>query len=155
MAMLALCAGVSGCASKTSYMGIAFDPAVQTAASQPSQISPAQINSTQINSAENFNDILKKTDTPLSTLARLASGGDKHAQLELGIRFEEGRGVERDLKKAKKLYGKAASGSGGQIWVYSPPVGNSPGRVIPLDTGPKQFGLAEAKRRLERLNAQN
>ncbi len=88
----------------------------------------------------------------LQSLARRAQAGDKQAQLELGIRFEEGRGVERDLKKAKKLYGKAASDSGGTIWVYSPPVGNgTSGRVIPVNTGAKQSGLAEAKRRLEAL----
>ncbi|QTD57491.1 SEL1-like repeat protein [Parasphingorhabdus cellanae] len=84
------------------------------------------------------------------SLARKAQGGDKHAQLELGIRFEEGRGVERDLGKAKKLCRLAASDSGGRIWVYSPPVGNgTKGRVIPMDIGPKQFGLAVARVRLE------
>jgi len=68
------------------------------------------------------------------------------------LRFEEGRGVERDPNKARKLYAKAAASSGGTIWVYSPPVGNgTSGRVIPVNSGPKQSGLAEAKRRLEGL----
>jgi len=154
-------------------MGIAFDqnivdgrgfdarsfdegvPAVSTASRKASTATkpvargfPSQVTS--------FDDIKSsKAALPLPVLARLASADDKQAQLQLGIRFEEGRGVERNLKKAKKLYGKAASDSGGQIWVYSPPVGNSPGRVIPLDIGPKQFGLAEAERRLEGLNAHN
>lgn len=35
-------------------------------------------------------------DVPLVALARLAAANDKQAQLELGIRFEEGIGVERD-----------------------------------------------------------
>jgi len=39
----------------------------------------------------------------------------------------------------------------GKIYVYSPPVGKSKGRVIPLDTGPKQHGLREAKERLAQL----
>ncbi len=87
----------------------------------------------------------------IQSLARRAQTGDKYAQLELGIRYEEGNGVERNLKRAKKLYAAAASDSGGKVWVYSPPVGNgTSGRVIPVDAGPKQYGLAEAKRRLER-----
>ncbi|MEO1046352.1 MAG: hypothetical protein AAFX04_12995 [Pseudomonadota bacterium] len=89
----------------------------------------------------------------LPDLARAAMGGDKWAQLELGIRFEEGIGVARDVKKARSLYAKAATDSGGTIWVYSPPVGNGTrGQVIPVDTGPKRYGLAAAKRRLKNLD---
>jgi len=129
-------AALSACAAPTSYMGIDF-------ASASAGVEQAEIGS----------------------LARRAQAGDKQAQLELGIRFEErwraavrgtdgkpSRGVERDLNKARKLYAKAASNSGGTIWVYSPPVGNgTKGRTIPVNTGPKQVGLAEAKRRLERV----
>lgn len=86
----------------------------------------------------------------IQALARRAQAGDKYTQLELGIRYENGDGVARDLERAKKLYRSAASDSGGRIWVYSPPVGNgTSGRVIPVDAGPKQYGLAEAKKRLE------
>jgi len=99
-----------------------------------------------------FDFVRQYQEMQISTLGAKAQSGDKHAQLELGIRFEEGRGVERDLKKARKLYAKAAASSGGRIWVYSPPVGNgTSGRVIPVNAGPKQSGLAEAKRRLEGL----
>lgn len=92
-------------------------------------------------------------DMPLPQLASAAQGGNKEAQLELGIRFEEGRGVARDLGKAKKLYAKAASDSGGPIWVYSPAVGNgTKGRVIAVNTGPKRSGLVEAKKRLANIN---
>lgn len=88
----------------------------------------------------------------LAALARQAQAGSKRAQLELGIRFEEGIGVAPDLRKARKLYGKAASASGGTLWVYSPPVGNgTSGRVIPINQGPRQPGLAEAQRRLAAL----
>jgi len=55
---------------------------------------------------------------------------------------------------ARKLYGKAASTTGGKIYVYSPPVGKSKGRVIPLDTGPKQHGLPEARDRLVKLEGE-
>jgi hypothetical protein len=91
-------------------------------------------------------------DSTLQRQAHRAMSGDKRAQLDLGIRFEEGSGIERDLNKAKKLYRQAATDSGGTIWVYSPPVGNgTSGRVIPVNAGARQIGLAEAKRRLEGL----
>tara|TARA_R110002124_G_scaffold68699_5_gene185550 strand:+ start:1378 stop:2067 length:690 start_codon:yes stop_codon:yes gene_type:complete len=91
-------------------------------------------------------------DMPLTALASEAQRGSKEAQLELGIRFEEGKGVERDLGKARKLYAQAASDSGGTIWVYSPAVGNgTKGRTIPVNTGPKRSGLVEAKLRLEEV----
>lgn len=90
----------------------------------------------------------------IQSLARRAQAGDKHAQLELGIAFEEGRGVLRDLDKAEKFYRAAATDSGGTLWVYSPPVGNgAAGRVIPVDRGPVREALLEAKRRLGALQA--
>lgn len=36
----------------------------------------------------------------VQSLARRAQAGDKHAQLELGIRYEQGRGLPRDLERA-------------------------------------------------------
>lgn len=85
-------------------------------------------------------------------LARNAQAGNKQAQLDLGIRFEQGLGVERDLSKAKELYRQAASDSGGTIWVYTPPVGNGTnGRVVPVNSGLKQKGIAEASRRLSAI----
>jgi hypothetical protein len=70
----------------------------------------------------------------------------------LGIRYEEGRGVERDLGRARKFYRAAASDSGGTMWTYSSPVGNgTKGRVVPVRRGLRQSGLAEARERLERL----
>jgi TPR repeat protein len=49
----------------------------------------------------------------LQSLAQRARGGDKHAQLELGIRFEAGLGVPVDWARAERLYGLAAATSGG------------------------------------------
>jgi hypothetical protein len=93
-----------------------------------------------------------EADPELQRQAYLAKGGDKQALLALGIRFEKGLGVARDLDKARKLYRQAAADSGGTIWVYSPPVGNgTSGRVIPVNAGARQIGLIEAKRRLEAL----
>lgn len=91
-------------------------------------------------------------DPTVQALAARAQAGDKQAQLDLGIRFEEGAGVARNLTAAKKLYRQAASDSGGTIWVYTPPVGNgTSGRVVPVKSGAKQYGLADARRRLKAL----
>lgn len=91
-------------------------------------------------------------DPALRSLAQRAAAGDKQAQLDLGIRYEEGDGIERDLHFAKKLYQLAASDSGGVLWVYSPPVGNgTSGRVIPVRSGHNNLGLPEAKSRLSEL----
>lgn len=121
---LAACS-LGACAAGSSYMGIPLDRQV---ASGP--------------------------DAALRNLATRAQAGDKHAQLELGIAFEEGRGVPRDLGKAERLYRQAATDSGGTMWVYSPPAGpGTSGRVIPVDRGPVRQGLAEAERRLADLRA--
>ncbi len=128
---------LAGCAAPSSYMGIDLTtpPSAATASQNPS-----------ITTATGLAAL------PLPDLGRMAQGGNKHAQLELGIRFEEGRGVERDLGMAKKLYRLAASDSGGRIWVYSPPVGNgTKGQVIPVGMGPRRFGLVVAQERLKRV----
>lgn len=88
--------------------------------------------------------------TDVQHLAARAQAGDKQAQLELGERFEEGRGVPTDRGRAIRLYRMAASDSGGAMWVYSPSSGvGTGGRVISVDHHSKQPGLSEAKRRLE------
>lgn len=88
----------------------------------------------------------------LQALARLADSGDKQAQLALGIFYEEGRAVPQDWDRAERLYARAATRTGGVVYVYSAPVtkGGS-GSVIPVNTGQRREGLPEAKRRLERL----
>ena len=80
-------------------------------------------------------------DPELQNLARLARSGEKHAQLELGIRYEEGRGVPVDLERAGRLYTLAATDFGGTI-------GRWPDKI---DLGPRREGLAEARTRLKRL----
>lgn len=95
---------------------------------------------------------LGQADIELQQLASLARMGDKHAQLQLGIRFEEGRSVVRDLSKAHNLYSLAASDSGGPVWVYTPAVGNgTKGRMVSINRGPRQAGLVEARARLAAL----
>lgn len=94
-------------------------------------------------------------DAGLQDLARRAESGDKPAQLELGIRFEEGRGVARDLARAEKLYRAAAKPSGGVTYVYNPPAAKGgAGSLLRLDHGASKPGLPEARERLERLQRQ-
>jgi TPR repeat protein len=89
----------------------------------------------------------------LRELARRAMAGDKQAQLDLGIRFEEGDGVPVNRKRARRLYRMAASDGGGPAWVYVPSViEGRPGRVMQLGEGSRQAGLAQAKLRLEALD---
>jgi len=87
--------------------------------------------------------------TDLQALAERAQAGDKHAQYELGMRFQEGRGVSADLVRARQLYRSAAADTGGTVFVYQSPTrkGDS-GHVIPVDTGPENEGLLEARLRL-------
>jgi Sel1 repeat len=48
-------------------------------------------------------------DPELQALARRARSGDKTAQLDLGVRYEEGRGVRPDPARALRLYRRAAN----------------------------------------------
>lgn len=93
-----------------------------------------------------------QVDPELKLLANRARAGDKRAQLELGIRFEEGRGVKRNIAKARDMYRLAASNGGRPVWVYVPPmIKGQRGRVMPVASGYNTSGLAEAKARLEAL----
>jgi hypothetical protein len=88
----------------------------------------------------------------LQELARRAQAGDKQAQLDLGIAYEEGRGVAVDLKRAERLYRTAARNSGGAVWTYVPPARKgAAGRVIPVSIGSTRNGLIEASERLAQL----
>jgi hypothetical protein len=90
----------------------------------------------------------------LQTLAQRARAGDKQAQLDLGIAYEEGRGVAVDLDRAERFYRMAASASGGTVWVYVPPVRRgASGRVIAAGKRPERHGLVEASHRLALLKA--
>lgn len=92
-------------------------------------------------------------DPLMQDIARSARAGDKQAQLQLGIAYEEGRGVAPDLVQARKLYALAAAESGGTIWVYQPATRKGgAGRTVPVNMGPKRTGLQEAGERLLRLS---
>jgi hypothetical protein len=86
----------------------------------------------------------------LQDLARRAQAGDKQAQLDLGIAYEEGNGLPKDSKRARSLYRSAATTSGGTIYVYQPPVKKGGrGGVVPVNVGPVVRGLEAAKLRLD------
>jgi TPR repeat protein len=89
--------------------------------------------------------------TELRALASRAQFGEKQAQLELGIVFENGHGVPVDRQRARKLYSLAAAETGGSAWVWSPSVGPGAGKLIRIDLGRRQHGLAQAATRLKQL----
>lgn len=80
-----------------------------------------------------------------------ASRGDRSAQLALGILYEEGAGVPQDLPRAAQLYRIASTFTSGTLYIWSPQVGRSPGRIVPLRTGNDQPGLPDAAYRLALL----
>jgi TPR repeat protein len=90
-------------------------------------------------------------DPHLRQLARSARAGDKDAQLALGIRFEAGLGVARDLDRAVTLYRLAAGDDARFTYIHSPAAGRGQqGQFLALRRAP-ELGLLEAKQRLSRL----
>jgi hypothetical protein len=93
----------------------------------------------------------ENVDERLRALAGLAAGGNKEAQLALGIRFETGDGLPVDLRRAERLYRLAATDTGDVRDVYFPSLHmKAPGKVLPTYRPPR-FGLPEAQARLEAL----
>lgn len=89
----------------------------------------------------------------IQVLAYRARAGSKEAQFELGMRFEAGDGVPQNRARAIRLFKQAAKDSGGAVWIYVPSPGNgAPSRVIPVDTGSRQMGLREARKKLETVD---
>lgn len=91
----------------------------------------------------------------IRTLAERAAAGDKMAQLELGIRYEEGRGVPVSRRRAERLYRMAASHSGGgrELLFILPVRPRGRYHVIPEEQGRFVPGLPEARARLEALRS--
>lgn len=59
-------------------------------------------------------------DPELQALAARARAGDRSSQLELGLRFEEGRGVPRDRARACEAFLAQPGRSSPDLWLYSP-----------------------------------
>lgn len=70
-------------------------------------------------------------DPILQGEVRRAIAGDRAALLALGKRYETGTGVRKDLRKAEKIYNKAAAAHNAISWVYIPSPNNSLGQVVP------------------------
>lgn len=90
-------------------------------------------------------------DPELQRLARRAQGGDKQAQLDLGIRYEDGNGVALDRRRAEELYRKAASGTAAVQHVHSPAVGKHGQARVIGSPRLKRSRLEEARVRLRGL----
>jgi hypothetical protein len=100
----------------------------------------------------NCTAIVNYAAAPPVALECAAASGDKSAQLALGIRYEMGDGVPRDLERAEQLYARAARTDTRPSYVYSPAVGKERfGRVIPVSPAGARPGLPEARRRFEAL----
>jgi len=87
------------------------------------------------------------------SLAERAAAGDKVAQLELGIRYEEGRGVPVSRRRAERLYRMAASYSGGgrEYEYFRPMRPGGRSHITSVERGRFVPGLPEARARLEAL----
>lgn len=93
------------------------------------------------------------TNASLAEVQSAAKGGLKTAQYELGRRYEEGIGLERDTNKARKWYKKAARDSVSRHFVYSGPVGSEQhGRAIEIGRPRVQPGIVAASIRLRALS---
>ncbi|MDE1467067.1 hypothetical protein [Aurantiacibacter sp. D1-12] len=95
-------------------------------------------------------------NVPVVTLAQAAQSGNKRAQLELGIRFEEGsRGVEQNWDNALALYTLAARHTParqGLIVSGSAETAGQGGGLSRGEISRRVPGLRDARRRLEALS---
>lgn len=145
---------LAGCAVPAEYMGIDTRTPIPPAARL--QIAEVLASGTPVLAGCPWLDLRGELVSvpcdlvPLSQLAGFAWTANKPAALELGIRFEEGRGVPRDLEKARKLYRIAAMSTGGTSFYFSPGSEGRPSQLIPLFS-PEEPGLAEARARLQAL----
>lgn len=89
---------------------------------------------------------------PLSRLAGFAAMDNKPALLELGVRFEEGRGVPQDWKKAEQAYRLAAWTNTIHSGTQVAGVAGQHGRVEPIFVAGTP-GLQDAEVRLAQLRA--
>lgn len=90
---------------------------------------------------------------PLPRLAMLAGMDHKPALLELGIRFEEGRGVAQDWDKAERAYRLAAWQNSYIAGQQVAGIGSASGRSFDPIIVPGTPGLNSAEARLASLRA--
>ncbi len=154
-ALLAM--GAGGCAVKQ-YMGISTSLPV-TAAEQARldgalAAAPAgRAEGCPWRAADGATAMIACNALPLPRLAELAGMDHKPALLELGIRFEEGRGVAQDWDKAELAYRRAAWQNSYVAGQQVAGVGAPPGRTFEPLIVPGAPGLESAERRLASLRA--
>jgi TPR repeat protein len=78
----------------------------------------------------------------------LAASGSNDTALEMALRLRAGIGLPKRPAVARRVYEALVQPKGGTIYVYSPPVGQSPGRTIAINNGPVVPGDARAMREL-------
>ncbi len=126
---------LASCASQRSYLGV------------PISASDIKRNPCE----QSLQDIAQcYRSMPLGILTNQARIGDKEAQLELGIRFENGRGVCTDADTALALYKLAAQDSPRKRTSFIPDGGSV--RAETTSAGVDK-GLPEAQRRFRELRA--
>lgn len=83
-------------------------------------------------------------DPKVAALMKDTCEGDRGAAMQLGLWFES----RAEYEMALRYYRAAAASSSGQTYIYVPPAGDVAGYVMPVDTGPRLPGNAEAQYRL-------
>lgn len=153
--MLALLAG--GCAVPSNYMGIStrtpITPAEEERVAAALAATPAGAGGCPWRAGEGKPVSLPCETLPLPRLAMLAGMDHKPALLELGIRFEEGRGVAQDWKKAERAYRLAAWQNSYIAGQQVAGVGSASGRSFDPIMVPGTPGLESAEARLAQLRA--
>lgn len=101
-------------------------------------------------SGTSYMGISLQSDSEISALARQAKAGDKNAQYQLGMRFENDDQVPSNQEKARKLYFLAATPTGGSQITYVPT--NNGVKPQLINRGPLVAGIAEAREKLVQRN---
>lgn len=97
-------------------------------------------------SSLNLQSFVDALNRKISTSPTYASVGNKQAQLDLGIRFFGGDGVDVDTRRACRLFRMSASDTAGQLWIYTPsPGGGAPAQVMPIASTMPAYGLQAAR----------
>ncbi|MEH6661716.1 MAG: hypothetical protein V7679_08720 [Parasphingorhabdus sp.] len=116
---IALLTGLlAGCAAPTSYMGIDLSTPVD----------PRRI-----------------IEYDIQRQAQRAKSGNKWSQFVLGLHFEEGVGVEKNIATALKLYAAAGSGGSGKLTIFIPQDGIVQAQTVNTGKPTKGLRLAEYK----------
>ena len=88
----------------------------------------------------------------IQALGQRARGGNKEAQLELGVLFEDGIGLEQNLTRAKYLYRRASKDTKHSVWVYMPAAGYKGRGGVVKSRFVVQRRVSEAEYRLRNID---